>query len=114
MRTAYSGHIMKQLVLTLLAATTALAAVPAMAAPVLGDGPVAVRAALGDAEAPRVRYAQARQISPAEAKRIALRQVRGGEVVDIRRSGDNYRVRVIARDGRVVDIVVDARTGRVR
>lgn len=60
-----------------------------------------------------LRLAQAR-ISPAEAKAIALSRVPGGEVVDIRRSGDVYRVRVIDRNGRVVDIVVDARTGRVR
>ena len=60
-----------------------------------------------------VYYAQSQQVSPAQAKRIALAQVRGGEVVDIRRSGSNYRVRVIARDGRVVDVYVDVNTGRV-
>ncbi|WP_298913647.1 PepSY domain-containing protein [uncultured Algimonas sp.] len=55
-----------------------------------------------------------REISPQEARAIALRRVPGGEVVDIRRLPDAYRVRIITRDGRVVDIVVDARTGRVR
>lgn len=55
-----------------------------------------------------------RQISPREAKAIALARVPGGEVVDIRRTTDAYRVRIIARDGRVVDIVVDATTGRIR
>lgn len=55
-----------------------------------------------------------RQISPREAKAIALSRVPGGEVVDIRRTSDAYRVRIIARDGRVVDIVVDAATGRIR
>lgn len=55
-----------------------------------------------------------RQISPREAKAIALARVPGGEVVDIRRTSDAYRVRIIARDGRVVDIVVDAATGRIR
>ena len=94
---------MKRLVLTSAALLCALASSPAIAAP---QG-----ASLGDA----VRYAQSdRQISASEAKRIALSRVRGGEVVDIRRTGNAYRVRVIARDGRVVDIVVDARTGRVR
>ena len=94
---------MKRLVLTSAALLCALASSPAIAAP---QG-----APLGDA----VRYAQSdRQISASEAKRIALSRVRGGEVVDIRRTGNAYRVRVIARDGRVVDIVVDARTGRVR
>jgi len=58
-------------------------------------------------------YAQ-RQISAREARAIALARVPGGEVVDIRRTADTYRVRIIARDGRVVDIVVDANTGRVR
>lgn len=59
------------------------------------------------------RYVQ-RQISPREARAIALSRVPGGEVVDIRKSGDTYRVRIIARDGRVVDIIVDANTGRIR
>ncbi|MEM7728923.1 MAG: PepSY domain-containing protein [Pseudomonadota bacterium] len=67
----------------------------------------------------RVRPAPAwqqvqRQISPQEARAIALSRVPGGEVVDIRRTAGAYRVRIIARDGRVVDIVVDAATGRVR
>lgn len=58
-------------------------------------------------------YAQA-QISPRQAKSIALSRVPGGEVVDIRRSGDTYRVRVIDRQtGRVVTVVIDANTGRV-
>ena len=55
-----------------------------------------------------------REISAREAKAIALGRVPGGEVVDIRRTADAYRVRIIARDGRVVDIVVDAATGRIR
>lgn len=55
-----------------------------------------------------------REISPREAKAIALSRVPGGEVVDIRRTSDAYRVRIIARDGRVIDIVVDAVTGRIR
>ena len=53
-------------------------------------------------------------ISAAEAKSIARRRVKGGEVVDIARNGDTYRVRVIARDGRVVDVFIDANTGRVK
>ena len=55
-----------------------------------------------------------REISAREAKAIALARVPGGEVVDIRRTSDAYRVRIIARDGRVVDIIVDAATGRIR
>lgn len=54
------------------------------------------------------------QISAAEAKSIARRRVKGGEVVDISRRGNTYRVRVIAKDGRVVDVLIDANTGRVK
>ena len=54
------------------------------------------------------------QISAAEAKSIARRRVKGGEVVDISRKGNTYRVRVIAKDGRVVDVLIDANTGRVK
>ena len=59
------------------------------------------------------RWAQ-RKISASEAKSIALRRAGGGEVVDISRNGNTYRVRVIRKDGRVVDVLIDATTGRVR
>ncbi len=55
-----------------------------------------------------------RKVSASEAKSIALSQVGGGEVVDISRKGDTYRVRVIAKNGRVVDVYIDATTGRVK
>ena len=55
-----------------------------------------------------------RQITPQEARAIALSRVPGGEVVDIRRTSNAYRVRIIARNGQVVDIIVDATTGRIR
>lgn len=55
-----------------------------------------------------------RSISPAEAKSIARKRVPGGEVVDISRRGDTYRVRVIAKSGKVVDVLIDANTGRVK
>ena len=55
-----------------------------------------------------------RSISPAEAKSIARSRVKGGEVVDISRRGDTYRVRVIAKNGKVVDVYIDANTGRVK
>ena len=55
-----------------------------------------------------------RSISPAEAKTIARRHVPGGEVVDIKRRGDTYSVRVIKKSGKVVDVLIDANTGRVR
>lgn len=97
---------MKRLALTL-AALVSAAAGPAFAAPSWGAERETVRQTY-------VQYAQARGISPAEAKRIALSRTRGGEVVDIRRRGDVYVVRIIRRDGRRVDIKVDARTGRTR
>ncbi len=59
------------------------------------------------------RYAQAR-ISYAQAKSIAERRVPGAKVVDISLNGNTYRVRMERRDGRVVDVYVDAVTGRVR
>ena len=55
-----------------------------------------------------------RKVSASEAKSIALRRVGGGEVVDISRNGNTYRVRVIRKDGRVVDVLIDATTGRVK
>ena len=55
-----------------------------------------------------------RSISPAEAKSIARRRVPGGQVVDIKRRGDTYSVRVIKKSGKVVDVLIDANTGRVK
>ncbi len=55
-----------------------------------------------------------RKISASEAKSIAMRRVPGAEVVDIVLNGGTYRVRLIRRDGRVVDVFIDAATGRVR
>lgn len=53
-------------------------------------------------------------ISRAEAKSIARQHVKGGEVVDVVPKGKTYRVRVIAKDGRVLDVLIDANTGRVQ
>ena len=59
-----------------------------------------------------VRFVQ-NAISPSKAKSIARRAVPGAEVVDISRKGSRYKVRMIRKDGRVVDIVIDATSGRV-
>lgn len=59
------------------------------------------------------KFAQ-KQISPAKAKSIALSRIRGGEYVDLRKTGNFYIVRVRTRDGRIVDIKIDATTGRVK
>lgn len=55
-----------------------------------------------------------RSITPAEAKSIARKKVPGGKVVDIKRRGDTYSVRVIKKSGQVVDVLIDANTGRVK
>ena len=55
-----------------------------------------------------------RSISPAEAKSIARKRVPGGQVVDIKRRGDTYSVRIIKKSGKVVDVLIDANTGRVK
>ncbi len=60
-----------------------------------------------------LQYAQNR-ISASRAKSIALSRVRGGEYVDLRLVGNTYIVRVRAPGGRIVDIRIDAATGRVK
>lgn len=87
----------------------------ALAGPALAAAPTVLpdRAPVAVSE-PSIQQLVQRQITAREARDIALARVPGGEVVDIRRSADTYRVRIIARDGRVVDIVVDANTGRIR
>lgn len=67
-------------------------------------------------QAPRWEFQQfaAARISAQEAKSIAMRTVPGSEFLDIRlMDGQIYRVRVI-KDGRRIDVWVDAQTGRVR
>ncbi|WP_416878669.1 PepSY domain-containing protein [Litorimonas sp.] len=66
------------------------------------------------ADAPSyVLYAQNR-ISASKAKSIALKRVDGGEYVDLRLVGNTYIVRVRAPGGRIIDIRIDATTGRVK
>lgn len=53
-------------------------------------------------------------VSPSQAKSIALRHVRGSEFLDIKLVGGNtYIVRVI-KAGRRIDVYIDANTGRVK
>lgn len=94
-------------------AALAMSASPAMAAPTL---PVKTKpfSQVETVKSPRyIQFAQ-KKISASQAKSIARSRVKGGEVVDISLRNNTYRVRVIARDGRVVDIYVDASTGRVK
>lgn len=59
------------------------------------------------------QWAQVR-VSAAQAKSIAQQRVPGAQVVDVALNGNTYRVRLIHPDGRVVDVYVDATTGRAR
>jgi uncharacterized membrane protein YkoI len=58
-----------------------------------------------------LRYAQS-AVSASEAKAIARRTVPGSVYVDMSRKGNVYKVRV-KKDGRIVDVLIDANTGRV-
>jgi uncharacterized membrane protein YkoI len=64
------------------------------------------------------RFAQRKQdrrISASQAKSIAQRRVPGAKFVNVQMSGrDTYRVRLQQKNGRIVDVYVDARTGRVK
>ncbi len=64
-------------------------------------------------QAEYIRVAQ-RKISPSEAKSIARKKVRGAEVIDISIKSGKYKVRMQKKNGQVVDVYVDAATGRVR
>ncbi|WP_371396199.1 PepSY domain-containing protein [Fretibacter rubidus] len=88
-------------------------AMPAFAVPTdVRDTKAAVTFNVSDFAEKPVQFVQS-AISASKAKSIARRAVPGGEVVDISRKGNRYTVRMIRKDGRVVDIVIDARTGRV-
>jgi uncharacterized membrane protein YkoI len=58
------------------------------------------------------RYVQ-NTISPSKAKAIAAQRVPGAKFVDISRSGGQYRVRMLQKNGKVIDVLIDAATGRV-
>lgn len=56
-----------------------------------------------------------RRISASQAKAAAQRSRPGSKFVNIQMSGkDAYRVRLQEKNGRIVDVYVDARTGRVK
>lgn len=58
---------------------------------------------------------QERGISASQAKAVAQRSRPGSKFVNIQMSGGNtYRVRLQEKNGRIVDVYVDARTGRVK
>ena len=64
------------------------------------------------------RFAQRqpeRRISASQAKSAAQRRYPGAKFVNVQMAGrDTYRVRLQQKNGRIVDVYVDARTGRVK
>ncbi len=60
------------------------------------------------------RYAQQRRISASRAKSAAMSRYRGAKFINVQLSGNVYRVRLQQKNGRIIDVYVDARTGRVR
>lgn len=59
------------------------------------------------------RFAQAK-ISYAQAKSIALRRHPGATYVNMQLRGNTYHVRLRGRGGQIIDVSVDAVTGRAR
>ena len=55
-----------------------------------------------------------KRITASQAKSIARQRVRDAQVIDVMLNGNVYKVRMQKKNGRVVDINVDATTGRVR
>ena len=103
----------RRYIIGLLTIIGAVAAMPAQAA----ITPISGLSAPAQSTSPAkftsyVQYAQ-NMISPSRAKAIAAKRVRGAKFVDISRSGSRYRVRMLRKDGRVVDVLIDATTGRV-
>ncbi len=55
------------------------------------------------------------RISPSQAKSAAMRRVRGAKFVNVQLVGQNtYRVRLQQKNGRIIDVYVDAYTGQVK
>ena len=65
--------------------------------------------------APRgtVFFAQ-KKISASDAKSIARKRVRDAKVIDIAHNSGVYKVRMQKKNGRVVDVYIDATSGRVQ
>jgi len=58
-------------------------------------------------------WAQAK-VSAGQAKSIARRKHPGAKFNNISREGNYWVVRLVKKDGRIVDVFIDATTGRVR
>ncbi|SEA57339.1 PepSY domain-containing protein [Alkalimonas amylolytica] len=51
-------------------------------------------------------------VNKEQAAELALQRF-PGRVLNVKTEQQNYRIRVLQRDGRVVTVIVDGRTGRV-
>ena len=61
------------------------------------------------------QYAQRKRISASQAKSAAMRKVRGAKFVNVQLLNQStYRVRLQQKNGRIVDVYVDAYSGRVK
>jgi len=56
--------------------------------------------------------AQAQQVAPAQAVKLALEAVPGAEPLGVKLKGDTYVVK-LKQDGTVIQVLVDAATGQV-
>jgi len=105
----------KHILLGLILASLALPAGTAMAANTPVDVPFSTRT---DELPRRNLYAQRkseRRISASQAKSAAMSRYRGARFINVQLvGGDTYRVRLQQKNGRIVDVYVDARTGRVK
>jgi len=61
------------------------------------------------------QYAQRKRISASQAKSAAMRKVHGAKFVNVQLVNQGtYRVRLQQKNGRIVDVYVDAYSGRVK
>ncbi len=64
-----------------------------------------------------MQYAQKQSrpsVSPSQAKSIALRRNPGARFIDVQLRGNQYRVRLQLKNGRIKDVYVDAGRRQVR
>lgn len=62
---------------------------------------------------PHYTYSKKQEIGEARAAAIAARNS-GGKVLKVKRQGDGYRVKVLQPSGRVKNLWIDARSGKVK
>jgi len=62
-----------------------------------------------------MQYAQRKRISASQAKSAAMSRIRGAKFINVQLVNQStYRVRLQQQNGRIVDVYVDAYTGRVK